>query len=234
MDYVPYSGGTDDRYENGRSPPPTGMSDRSITKGGLGKEAYVPTTFASYQGPNDVGARYEGARYEDPSMVVQPMRNAPQPSRHLPQRSAGGPEPGTQAILTPNRTRVNPPKEARHPYAIANNDYNDQDYDGEIPNVTHPQGGEHSASPSDISLGVLAKEVAKVLMKSSPSAGTMRTLTEDGDLSDATKSRGVAGTTRRERLNDNQDSAIDTTSRDTHSTAPPLYRNYQWEGAKLK
>jgi hypothetical protein len=183
------------------SPPPTGMSERSTSKLG---DVYTPVV--AYQGINDGGVRYDTA--------MQPARNR-----------APINDPRTQAILSPNRPLFQP---TRHPYA--NHDYNDQDYDGDVlgRRGEHVTGGVPSRSATDITLGVLAKEVAKVLMQSPPGGDTKQI--EDSD------SAGKIGGARRprERHHNNADTrenstidALEAISRETSSPAPPLYRNYQ-------
>lgn len=225
MEYAPYQ--PDERYGTaGMSP--TGMSDRTAGKAGLvGREVTSIPTFEYNQGTND-----GGTQYEDSHLVLssQPSRNFPQ--RQPTGRSVSIPDMGGHVNLTPNRARA--PTSSGHPYAIANPTYTDQEQDRDtVPDLPQrPQRALNSArSATDITIGVLAKEVAKVLMNSSSSpSGGASTQIED-DSTDMMSEGGLMGRTRK---GDNWSSTGEANaSQNTHSTAPPLYRNYQWEGSKL-
>lgn len=218
MEYAPYQ--PDERYgPAGMSPPPTGMSDRTAGKPGLvGREAFVPT-FGYSQGTND-----GGTQYEDSHLVPS---SQPAAQRRPTARSASVPDMGGHVNLTPNRARA--PPSSGHPYAIANPTYTDQEYDRDtVPELPQqPQRALNTArSAADITMSVLANEVAKVLMNSSssPSGGTTTTQLED-ESTDMSEGVGLMDRTRK---GGNWSSTGEANaSQITHSTAPPLYRSYQ-------
>lgn len=153
-----------------------------------------------------------------------------------PKRSVGTLQSDLQPLRKPFLEQPIVPAEtqpiSQHPYAA----YRSQDYDAESPtagpNHTADEPNGRPPTDVDITLGVLAKEVAKVLMQNSDtitSSGTGESI-----RAEKKSERELRPRPRRsqERLNlRNMSSAdemvIENITSDPHSTAPPIYRSHQ-------
>jgi len=188
-----------------RSPPMTSASDQKMVTGG----GWVPKVPVGYA-------------YTHPNQAIPPKR------------SVGTLQPDLQPLRNPYLEQPIVPAEtqpvARHPYAA----YQNQDYDEQSPTVgpnrTTDEPTGRPPTDVDITLGVLAKEVAKVLMQNSD---TTSSGTGESTRAEKKSERELRPRQRRsqERLNlRNMSSAdemvIENISPEPHSTAPPIYRSH--------
>lgn len=188
-----------------RSPPMTSASDQKMVSGG----GWVPQVPVGYA-------------YTQTNQAIPPKR------------SVGTLQPDLQPLRKPFLEQPILPAEtqpiSRHPYAA----YHSQDYDEESPtagpNRTADEPTGRPPTDVDITLGALAKEVAKVLMQNSD---TTSSGTGDSTHPEKKSEREPRPRARRsqERLNlRNMSSAdemvLENISPDPHSTAPPIYRSH--------